>query len=117
MDDSRATRRLVRAVLDEAGLGKQVAEVATAAEAVVRARTDHFDLILMDYHLPDMQASELLKGLRGAGVGTRVLILSGTGSMADVQKALAQGASGFVSKDDIIGGVLVAAVRDALRKR
>ncbi|WP_433218980.1 LuxR C-terminal-related transcriptional regulator [Dactylosporangium sp. CS-047395] len=70
------------------------------------------DVILLDLYLPGQDGVAVLQAVRGRGYTGRVLILTTVGSAADVQRALAAGADGFVLKD-ATGDELAAAVRGA----
>lgn len=70
------------------------------------------DVILLDLYLPGADGVQVLGRLRSplSGVTAKVLMLTTVGRAADVQRALAAGADGFVLKD-ASGGELAAAVR------
>ncbi|MGW4468561.1 response regulator [Nonomuraea sp. NPDC004354] len=78
------------------------------------ADQDPADVVLLDLYLPGMDGVRALSLLRGAHPETRarVLMLTAVGRAADIQRALAAGADGFVLKD-ASGGELAAAVRAA----
>ncbi|PWB84505.1 MAG: DNA-binding response regulator [Methylocystaceae bacterium] len=59
---------------------------------------NHYDLILLDLHLPDMSGYEVLRKLRHGGVKTPILILSGSAAVQDKVKALTLGADDYLSK-------------------
>ncbi|GAB7046974.1 response regulator transcription factor [Catenuloplanes indicus] len=66
------------------------------------------DVVLLDLYLPGADGVEILRKI----VGPPVLILTTVGRAADVQRALAAGAAGFVLKD-AGGAELAAAIRGA----
>jgi DNA-binding NarL/FixJ family response regulator len=70
------------------------------------------DVILLDLYLPGADGVAVLREVRLRGYTCRVLMLTTVGSAADVQRALAAGADGFVLKD-ATGSELAAAVRGA----
>ncbi|GAA3456205.1 LuxR C-terminal-related transcriptional regulator [Dactylosporangium matsuzakiense] len=86
-----------------AGFGDGEALLATPVDA---------DVILLDLYLPGADGVAVLRALRARGYTGRVLMLTTVGSAADVQRALAAGADGFVLKD-ATGAELAAAVRGA----
>ncbi|WP_430782040.1 response regulator [Actinoplanes sp. G11-F43] len=67
------------------------------------------DVILLDLYLPGADGVEVLGRVRALGP-VKVLMLTTVGRAADVQRALAAGADGFVLKD-AGGAELAAAVR------
>ncbi|MDG6107781.1 response regulator transcription factor [Dactylosporangium aurantiacum] len=70
------------------------------------------DIILMDLYLPGADGVATMRQLRSRQPEVKVLMLTTVGSAADVQRALAAGADGFVLKD-ATGAELAAAVRGA----
>lgn len=72
------------------------------------------DVILLDLYLPGADGVQVLGRLRARlpAVAAKVLMLTTVGRAADIQRALAAGADGFVLKD-ASGGELAAAVRGA----
>ncbi len=52
----------------------EVLEAADPASALELVRTEHPDLILLDYHLPGMSGGALLATLRAEGVPTPVVL-------------------------------------------
>jgi PAS domain S-box-containing protein len=68
------------------------------ALALVRAHAP--DVILLDMHLPDMDGFEFMASLveRGLLAHSTVLILSANAEAADVERALAMGANGYLTK-------------------
>jgi len=58
-----------------------------------------FDLLMLDWHMPDIHGVEALKTLRAAMPQGRVIVMSGDPSPALIHQCIDQGAAGFVSKD------------------
>lgn len=69
-------------------------------ESLRRAlRRETFDLLLLDWNVPDLDGADLLQWLRShAGNSTRVIMLSARSSEGDVAKALGWGADDYVVK-------------------
>jgi CheY-like chemotaxis protein len=68
--------------------------------AVAAAQTEPFDLILMDWLLPDMDGAELLQKIRNNGVTPLppVIVLSAYSTTSKKAECLAAGAVAFISK-------------------
>ena len=82
------------------------------ALALLDAHAD-VDLAIVDLMLPDMNGFSLLAVLAKRFPDLPAIVVSAMDDEASVRRALAAGASGFVSKASS-GDVLVQAVRDAL---
>jgi DNA-binding NarL/FixJ family response regulator len=70
--------------------------VNSIAQAVVQEPA--FDLILLDYALPDSQSNQGLKRVLAAHEGVPVVMLSGETRLSLVSDLVELGASGFISK-------------------
>ena len=96
-------------VEDEEHLGKLVAEVlgreGYAAEtvgdgrtALARALVEPFDLLVVDWMLPDLDGVQLVKRLRAAEIGVRVLMLTARAQVEDRVEGLDAGADDYLPK-------------------
>lgn len=89
-----------------------VGEAGTGAEAVLLARRQRPDVVLMDVRMPDMDGIEATRRICAdpASAGVRVLILTTFDQDEYVYASLRAGASGFLVKS-ATAAELVAAVR------
>jgi DNA-binding response OmpR family regulator len=78
--------------------GHQVLLARRAQEALVRARADAPDLVLLDLGLPDRDGYYVLRELRGRGFEAPVLILSARSLEADKVEGFRLGADDYVTK-------------------
>jgi DNA-binding response OmpR family regulator len=88
---------------------------ATAREGLEAARQEHFDVIILDVGLPDMDGRELCRLLRKAGVKAPIIMLTGADTDADTILGLEAGANDYVTKPFRLG-VLLARLRAQLRQ-
>jgi len=89
----------------------EVAGVAqSGAQAISMARTAHPDVILLDYHLPGYDATELIPRLRSLAPGARVVVLTSDTSDATLVRGLRMGVEGYLTKERALDDVM-----DALR--
>jgi DNA-binding NarL/FixJ family response regulator len=77
-----------------------VAECADGSEVLEAARRTEPAVVLMDLAMPDRTGLEATRDLRDAGVPSRVVLLTGSFSVAAVREAHALGAAGYLLKDD-----------------
>jgi DNA-binding response OmpR family regulator len=78
------------------GYAATVAE--DGATALSLARTDPFDLIVLDLGLPDRDGLSVLEELRRAGASVPVIILTARSDVADMVGGLDLGADDYVTK-------------------
>ncbi|MBZ0325913.1 MAG: response regulator transcription factor [Alphaproteobacteria bacterium] len=93
----------------------EVTEAATAGAALEAAKSAHFDFVILDVGLPDMDGREACRLMRKAGVKSPVLMLTGKDSDADEILGLDAGANDYITKPFRLN-VLLARLRAHLRQ-
>ncbi|AVX02855.1 response regulator transcription factor [Maritalea myrionectae] len=93
----------------------EIVEAENANSALQLAKEGHFDLLVLDVGLPDMDGREAVKILRQDGVKSPILMLTGHDSDADQILGLESGANDYVTKPFRFS-VLLARVRALLRQ-
>jgi DNA-binding NarL/FixJ family response regulator len=89
-------------------------EAASGPEAVARARTGGFDVILMDLRMPGGDGVAATEHILAVDPGARVLILTTYETDTDTLRAVEAGATGYLLKD-ATPAELAGAVRAAAR--
>ena len=92
-----------------------VFEAEDGASGLTRAKEDHYDLVILDVGLPDMDGRELCRLMRKQGVKCPVLMLTGHNTDADTILGLDAGANDYVAKPFKFP-VLLARIRAQLRQ-
>jgi DNA-binding response OmpR family regulator len=90
-------------------------EAATGAEALDRVKREHFDAILLDVGLPDMDGREVCRLMRRNGVSAPIIMLTAATTDADTILGLDAGATDYVAKPFRLN-VLLARLRAQLRQ-
>ena len=80
------------------------------AQALETVKSQHFDLILLDVGLPDMDGRDVCRLLRRSNVRVPVIMLTAADSDADAILGLDSGANDYVAKPFKLG-VLLARIR------
>ncbi|MEM6962774.1 MAG: sigma-54 dependent transcriptional regulator, partial [Myxococcota bacterium] len=78
--------------------GYQVEWISDGADALSRLQTAHFDVVLLDIHMPDLDGYEFLKRLRRLDSEPVVLVVSGDDSQDAVVRTMRLGAMDFIHK-------------------
>ncbi len=73
----------------------------TASEGLRKIGESDYDLIILDYRLPDMTGLDVLKELRRRDSGVPVIFLTGSGDEKTVVEAMKLGANDYISKKDL----------------
>jgi DNA-binding NarL/FixJ family response regulator len=110
-DDHTLFAEALEAILSMDGRITIVGRAANGAEAVELAHARRPDVVLMDVSMPVLDGIEATRQIAGRVNGTRVLVLSGSAAVADVDRARGAGAAAYVTKD-LIADELVRAILD-----
>jgi DNA-binding NtrC family response regulator len=109
VDDEPLIRWAVREGLEGEGYG--VVEAGSAREALASMH-GAVDVVLLDLKLPDSDDLSLLRRIRAAAPGCRVIMMTAHGSPEMLAEAMRAGAFGTVAKPFDLGRV-VGMVREA----
>jgi DNA-binding NtrC family response regulator len=113
VDDDPTQRRLAQAVLEREGY--QVVHAESGGEAIDRlTKGGGADVVLLDLVMPQMSGMECLAEIRTAGVTTPVIVLTASGGIETVVKAMQAGAQDFFIKPASPERILVG-IRNALQ--
>lgn len=92
-----------------------VVAAASGAKGIEAARSAHYDLVLFDVGLPDIDGREAVKQLRKSGFKNPIILLTGNTSDADQVLGLDAGANDYITKPFKFA-VLLARIRAQLRQ-
>jgi DNA-binding NarL/FixJ family response regulator len=113
-DDQRLFAEALEAILSIDDRIDVVGRAADGREAVELAREHEPDIVLMDLSMPVVDGFDATRQIRAELPRTRVLVLTGSASTADVARAREAGAAAYITKDEI-AEELVRAILDAAR--
>ncbi|HXF03985.1 MAG TPA: response regulator [Blastocatellia bacterium] len=105
VDDIREVRELFRCVLETSGYVVTEAEDATAAIMALRQRFYH--IVLLDIHLPGMSGLQALGEIRALSPYTKVIMITGDGSLPAAIEAMDHEAFAFLEKPIDVNKLMV----------
>jgi len=97
IDDTADLRDLLRLALNRGGFDV-VGEAGDGKAGIELVRTEHPDVVLLDLSMPVMDGLEALPTIRRTVPGAKIIVLSGFGATQMSERALANGADGYVQK-------------------
>jgi two-component system chemotaxis response regulator CheY len=99
VDDFSTMRRIIRGLLKEAGY-VDADEAEDGQVAFQKLQTGHFDCVITDINMPNMNGFELLEAIKEDEKlkSTPVLMITAEASKDDVIKAAKLGASAYIVK-------------------
>ncbi len=98
VDDHAIVRSGLKQILDTIDNITVIDEAGTGDEALKKARSEFYDIIILDITLPDMNGLEVLKQLNSEQPDSRILMLSIHSEEQYAVRVLKAGASGFLTK-------------------
>ena len=96
VEDEAHLARLIAQVLGEEGYAVEIE--GNGRLGLAKAMAGAFDLVIVDWMLPELDGVKLVRGLRGAGVNVPVLMLTARSQIEDRVEGLDAGADDYLSK-------------------
>jgi signal transduction histidine kinase len=99
VDDSKMNQMVAKAMLVR--LGYEVEVAGSGHDAVLAAASGHYDIVLMDCLMPDMdgyEATEIIRRDEGPTRHTTIVALTASALSGDLEKCLAAGMDDYLSK-------------------
>jgi len=90
VDDYFADRETLKAILEERDYRVVTAE--SGAEALVRVKEKHFDVIFLDIRLPDIDGTQIFEQVKAIDPQVAVIMMTGYSEEELVRRAISQGA-------------------------
>lgn len=107
-DDHEVVRQGLKQILIESIPDAAFGEATNGKEALRRARTEPWDVVVLDISLPDRSGLDVLKELRRDYPGLPVLVLSMHSEEQFAVRVLRAGAAGYVTKRTAARELVVA---------
>src|SRR6201986_324117 len=96
IDDEAAIRESLETLLEFEGYSVHSAE--TGEEGLARLSERTFDLVLLDFALPDRNGLEILADIRSRDSELAVIMITAYGTLDNAVRAMQQGATNFIQK-------------------
>jgi DNA-binding NarL/FixJ family response regulator len=113
-DDHALVRTAIRQLLERAADIEVVAEANNGIQALRLVDELSPDVLLLDMEMPGLNGVEVARKLRAAGSPVQILALSAYDDKEYIQNMLADGAAGYITKEEA-PQILLEAVRGVAR--
>ena len=114
VDDSAVMRKVLIGALARANI-TDVAQASDGQEAVDACDSEDYDLILMDWNMPNMLGIDAVKTIRANGKTMPIIMVTTEAEKSRVVEALKQGASNYIIKP-FEPATIVAKIQETLNK-
>lgn len=108
IDDDEFVRKTLRNLLIYRDYAVDVAEDGSIG--IEKAKSDCYDIVLLDINLPDKNGLDVLKDIKSAKLKASVIVITGDASPELEEKARGLGAANYLSKP-IAPGTLFTAIQ------
>ncbi|MDJ0535487.1 MAG: ATP-binding protein [Xenococcaceae cyanobacterium MO_207.B15] len=116
VDDDEIDRLAVRRVLKKTDLLVTITEAESGEAAISTLQRQKFDIILLDYHLPDSNGKELINQIKKIlYIDSPLIVFTGQGDEFIAVEMMKAGASDYLKKNQIYPDNLVKAIKNAIR--
>lgn len=109
VDDEESIRWVLGACLEKAGYSVKYGE--SGSEALEKANSDRFSLIILDIKMPDLDGLEILEELRANGIDIPVIIITAQNTVKNAIEAMKRGAYDYIAKPFDLDEVKLTAQR------
>ncbi|HQK38147.1 MAG TPA: sigma-54 dependent transcriptional regulator, partial [Bacteroidales bacterium] len=114
IDDEKSIRSTLKEVLEYED--HSVALAADGPEGLELLDKEHFDVVLCDIKMPQMDGIEVLEKIMAGNYDTQVIMISGHGTIDTAVEAIKKGAFDFISKPLDLNRLMIT-IRNALDKK
>jgi two-component system response regulator NreC len=115
-DDHDIIRAGIKSVLEKHAQYKVCAEAANGEQALNAAEEFKPDILLLDISMPKIGGLDIIARVKRVSPQTKIIIISVHKLGAYVLKALRQGVSGYLNKDNVAEELILALARVSMGK-
>jgi len=116
IEDNDFDKAFLKTCLDDDGQSRyNLVFVSAITVAIMRAKFEKFDLILLDFHLPDGTAPEFITNFKDV-IDVPIIVLTGYKLRKIESLVLSAGASDYIPKDNLNEELLKRAIRFSLER-
>lgn len=114
VDDDKNIRTALSILLEEEGYDVDTAE--TGHEALDKTNSKIFNLVLLDFRLPDVEGTKLMRQIKDTIPKMRKIMLTGFPSMSNAVESVNFGADAFIVKPCDTND-LICKIKEQLKKQ
>ncbi len=114
VDDSVVMRRIMMNALSQSGM-TDIDQAADGAEGVSKVMADDYDLVLMDWNMPNLLGIDAVRQIRAKGKEVPIIMVTTEAEKSRVVEALKAGANNYVIKP-FQPKVIISKIQDVMKK-
>lgn len=115
IDDDQIDSMALKRSISQSGIIANVESAYSAKEGLEKILSSKYDLIFLDYMMPDANGISFLKKLRDNGVDTPVIFITSHGDEKIASQAMLGGASDYIPKTLLTPDGISQSIRNAMK--
>lgn len=115
VEDDEVDRLTIKRALRKNNLDYRIESCSDARQSMEVIKEQQFDIILLDYRLPDANGIDVLRSLKVHAGRTPIIIITSQGDEKVAAAAIKGGASDYIPKSLLTPEGLIQSIRNALR--
>lgn len=115
IDDDKVDLITINRSISHSGIIADVENAFSAKEAIKKLDSTNYDLIFLDYLMPDSDGITFLKKLRDIGIETPVIFVTSQGDEKIASQAILGGASDYIPKTLLTPDGISQSIRNVLK--
>lgn len=116
VDDNEDDLYFFKRAIKDSELKCNLSTASDGHEGLEVLKKERFDFVFLDYYLPGMDGIEILKEIRGLGIQTPIIMLTGQQDENAVKMLIMEGATDFLSKNSLSPESLRLSIENSHRK-
>lgn len=115
IDDDKIDSITISRSISQSGIIAEVDSVFSAKEGMEKIESMYYDLIFLDYLMPDTDGISFLKKVRTAGIETPIIFVTSQGDEKIASQAILSGASDYIPKTLLTPDGVSQSIRNAIK--
>jgi signal transduction histidine kinase/CheY-like chemotaxis protein len=115
IDDDKVDSITIIRSISHSGIIADVESAFSAKEGIEKIKSFYYDLIFLDYMMPDSDGISFLKKLRDLGIETPVIFVTSQGDEKIASQAILGGASDYIPKTLLTPDGISQSIRNAIK--
>ena len=115
IDDDKIDSITISRSISQSGMIAEVDSVFSAKEGMEKIESMYYDLIFLDYLMPDTDGISFLKKVRTAGIETPIIFVTSQGDEKIASQAILSGASDYIPKTLLTPDGVSQIIRNAIK--
>jgi len=116
IEDNEIFAKSLKQLLEKEGYSVDLVSDGDAGQRRIELYHKEYDLVILDWMLPEKDGTEVLKNIRAEGIAIPILMLTARDTVEDKVLGLGKGADDYLAKEPFYSEELLARMKALLRR-